>query len=292
MKSILLTGVASIGLVGAAAAADLRPARPAPVVPVAPVVTVFNWSGCYVGGFLGGAWSSDDVVTSDLGSPAFSVPSYNGAAPHGWTTDVGGSFIGGGQLGCNWQPIGTPWVFGVEGEIGGLRMTGSSFDPVLPSQPLGLPLAGVAPDTVSSTKIGDVYGMITGRVGYAFDRVLLYAKGGVAFLPVEFSVVDGCAGFPCGPWLAGTGTVENNDARWTLGAGLEWAFARNWTLKSEYMFIGLDQTLSGGATAVQPGPPAATVPGFRWEHNVDGVHTAKVGLNYRFDWPLPLVARY
>jgi outer membrane immunogenic protein len=293
MRKVLLTTIAVIGLVGAASAADLRgPPRPAPIGPVVPIVPVFSWTGCYIGGFVGGAWSSNDVRTTDVGTAAFAGrPPYNDAVSHSWNNQPNSSVTGGGQLGCNWQPIGSPFVFGIEGEIGGLRLNGSAYDPITPSQPLGLPLAGTARDTLSNTRIGNVYGMVTGRVGYSFDRVLLYAKGGVAFLPTEFSVVDSCLAFPCGPWTVNTGTVRNNDPRWTVGAGAEWAFARNWSVKAEYMFIGIDRTQTALATAVQT-TPAATVPGFRWDNHIDGVHTAKVGLNYRFDWPVPLVARY
>ena len=93
------------------------------------------------------------------------------------------SFLGGGTVGCNWQPIGSPFVLGIEGELGYLRLTGSAIDPTQP-------VLGLAPSVTSNTRIGDWYGMITGRLGYAWDRAMVYVKGGVAFVDVETTVTD------------------------------------------------------------------------------------------------------
>ena len=92
-----------------------------------------------------------------------------------WNYDLKSSFLGGGTLGCNWQPIGSPFVIGAEGEIGYLRLTASALDfPLDPFQSIN-----------SSVRIGDWYGMVTGRLGYAWDRALVYVKGGVAFVDVQ-----------------------------------------------------------------------------------------------------------
>ena len=93
---------------------------------------------------------------------------------HSWSDDLGSSFIGGGTLGCNWQPVGSPFVLGLEGEFGYLKLRGEAFDPNT--------LAGTQTtlDALGSAKVGNWYGMVTGRLGYAFDRVLLYVKGGAA----------------------------------------------------------------------------------------------------------------
>ena len=120
MKKILLATVAVLGLVGAASAADLRPLPAQPLV-----VPVFNWTGCYLGGYVGGAWGAENVRVLDV----------NGAiSPSGaWSYDTKSSFLGGGTLGCNWQPIGSPFVLGIEGELGYLRLTGSAIDPFDPA---------------------------------------------------------------------------------------------------------------------------------------------------------------
>jgi outer membrane immunogenic protein len=252
MKKILLATVAAIGFAGTASAADLA-VRPVPVY-----APVFNWSGCYLGGYVGGAWNAENVQV-------FDVNGYNGFPLNYWSYDTDSSFIGGGTVGCNWQPIGSPWVFGIEGEIGAIDIKGTGYDPYDPFFSIN-----------STTKIGDWYGMVTGRLGYAWDRVLVYAKGGAAFLDVENTVTDP---------ILNPGFIATNKesvATWTVGGGLEYAFNWNWSLKAEYMFIGLDNYNACGAFGTT----------FCWNHDFEGIHTAKIGLNYRFGGGAPLVARY
>jgi outer membrane immunogenic protein len=273
MQKIMLATAASLALFGTASAADIgyRP-RPA-VVPVAPVVLPFSWTGCYLGGFAGGAWTGDVRVFDPYGN-------FVGVPFDTWGYSIDNSFIGGGTAGCNWQPTGTPWVVGIEGEFGYMSLKGSGFDPL--SFPFG-------PNALfASTKIGDGYGMITGRVGYAVDRVLFYAKGGVAF--VDESVTVAHPTLPAFGIPAVAVTVDNNDARWTVGGGVEWAFVNNWTLKAEYMAIGLDNSLPCGFVSGGPVLPAGN---YCWNHSVpSAVSTFKVGVNYLFGGGIPLFARY
>ena len=80
-------------------------------------------------------------------------------------------------------------MLGIEGEVGYLKLEGSAFDPLRSPNAT----AAITPDVLGSARIGDWYGMITGRLGYAaWDRVLLYVKGGAAFVPVRASVIDTC----------------------------------------------------------------------------------------------------
>ncbi len=147
-----------------------------------------------------------------------------------WSYDTKSSFLGGGTLGCNWQPIGSPFVLGIEGELGYLRLTGSAIDP----------FDSGSFSINSHTKIGDWYGMVAGRLGYAWDRALLYVKGGVAFVDVETTVTDPLVnpGF--------VASTSDSTAAWTVGGGIEWAFDWNWSVKAEYMFIGLDNKSACG----------------------------------------------
>ena len=80
---------------------------------------------------------------------------------------------------------------------------------------------------LGSAKVGDWYGMVTGRLGYAWDRTLLYVKGGAAFVPTEASVIDACqnTAIGCGNWLIST-SGSNTVTTWTFGGGIEWAFAQ------------------------------------------------------------------
>jgi len=261
MKKLLVATVAVVGLAGPALAADLGP------VPVRPLfVPAYNWSGCYLGGYLGLAWTAETVRVTDISG-------YNGLPWDVWEYGTNSSIIGGGTLGCNWQPLGSPLVAGVEGEFGFMRITGSGLDPFDSFNSIQ-----------SSVRVGDWYGMVTGRLGYAWDRVLLYVKGGAAFVEVRTVVTDPI--FNPG-FVAQTSQTK---ATWTLGGGLEWAFYNNWSVKAEYMFIGFDNDLACGYnTNVLVNPLGQ----YCWNHQLDGVHTAKIGLNYRFGGDaLPVIGRY
>ncbi|MTW17935.1 outer membrane beta-barrel protein [Rhodoplanes serenus] len=250
MKKILLATVAAVGMVGAASAADLSARMPVKAPPV--IAPVFSWTGCYIGGFVGGAWGQDDATTYPIG------------ANYGYAYKLDSSVIGGGTLGCNWQPVGSQFVLGLEGELGYMSLEGSAYNPLLG-----------AFDT-SSTKVGDWYGMITGRLGFAWDRALIYVKGGAAFVDVETAL-----------YYPGFTTASSSEtvATWTVGGGIEYALDFNWSIKAEYMYIGLDQTYTNVLVA---SPTAAAY----YDQEVSGIHTAKVGINYRFGGGAPVMARY
>jgi outer membrane immunogenic protein len=262
MKKILLATVAALGMAGVASAADMPARMPVKAPPV--IAPVFSWTGCYIGGYVGGAWSDGDISSYDRNG-------YSAVGAWGYQTDA--SFIGGGTLGCNWQPVGSQFVLGLEGELGYLSTSGAAYDPLL------LNNAAVAPGVLSSTSIGDWYGMIAGRLGFAWDRTLIYVKGGVAFVNVENSVFDGFG------LQTVNASASETVATWTVGGGIEWAFDMNWSVKAEYMYIALNsQTVSG----INPGNGLL----YNWDHENNGLHTAKIGLNYRFGGGAPLVARY
>lgn len=264
MKRSLIIGAGLLALTAfPAAAADIAVKAPR----VAPIMApAFSWTGCYLGGYVGGAFAGRDVTVRDINGY-----NYGGVAgpPFGYNLDA--SVIGGGTLGCNIQT--GQWVFGVEGEGGYMSLRGSRFDPNSAFLPL---------DTISSTRIGDWYGMITGRAGVAFDRTLLYVKGGAAFVDHEVTTVDAL--------LAGGNTITAVGGKtkfaWTVGGGIEYAFASNWTIKGEYMYLGLKHTENACGVATIGGGV------FCWSHDVPGVHTAKIGLNYLFNAGGPVVARY
>jgi len=252
---------AALGLLGTttalqvASAADLgvrqRPYTPPPPPPP----PVLNWTGFYIGGFFGGAAESQNVTSTDLNG-------YNGSPPFSY--GLHGTATGGGTIGYNWQFPGSPFLVGLEGEVGYLRMTGSSPDPLSP----GL-------DTVSSARIGDWYAVATGRLGWVFaPEWLVYVKGGAAWTDLHASVVDSCTVFPCGP-----DTVNANGSKtptgWTAGGGFEWMFLPQWSVKAEYLFLGIDENLQ----ACGPDRVGAT---FCFNQKFEGVHTAKLGVNYHF----------
>jgi outer membrane immunogenic protein len=222
----------SLACVYAAQAADLPPARmPAAVAPIAYAPPVYNWSGFYVGAHAGGGF----------GNSSWSDP-FTGASD----TFNNGSFLGGGQIGYNAQF--NALVVGVEGDFSwtGIKSTGNdSFGDRLSSNP-----------EWTST--------VTGRVGVAFDRLLVYGKGGVAFAHDINSLTDP-AGFNSQDTL--------NRFGWTAGAGLEYAFAPNWSAKLEYDYLGFGtQTLNFSTPTIGAVTPTASL----------NVQEVKAGVNFHF----------
>lgn len=229
---VALLAATTLG-VGAAAASDLPVRRaPAPMYSPAPV---YNWTGFYVGGHIGGAWSNADL--SDLAGPA-------------WMSVNGSGFLGGGQLGYNWQA--GNWVFGIQGDMSWTSIDASAIDP----------------DNATGTfnnKV-DWLATVTGRIGYAWNNVLWYGKGGAAWVHNEYSYTDTA--------IAGNNaTGSDTRAGWTLGTGLEYGFTPNWTAFIEYDYIGL-----GTHTATLTGVGGGS-------HQVDvrqDIQIVKGGINYKF----------
>jgi outer membrane immunogenic protein len=261
--STLLCAAAAVAAISApAAAADMR----MPVKAPPPVVAVFNWTGFYIGGFVGGAVADGDAESTE---PANGLVFFNGTGLNN-SYSLDSSFIGGGTIGYNWQPVGSQWVFGIEGEVGYIHLNKSVLD-------INAPIGSA--NGFDQTTIGDWYAVIAGRLGYAFDRVLVYGKGGVAFVEKDYNYTDACVVAPCGP---ATLALSNSDTQitWAAGAGIEWAFAANWSLKGEYLYLATRETTTQSAIAGGTGAAAGLV----WanSHRDPGVHTGKFGINYRF----------
>jgi outer membrane immunogenic protein len=174
--------------------------------------------------------------------------------------------LAGGQFGFRWQSGG--WVFGVEGQGDWASFKGNNA-----SIPVAL-IAGV-PLLTNRTKV-DALGLFTGQVGYAFNNVLWYVKGGGA---VTDNVYNGL--------ITGTNTVvdASRDTRWggTVGTGVEIGFAPNWSVGLEYdhLFMG-----SRNLTFTTPGTQALT----RIDKISQDVDIGTVRVNYR--WGGPVIAKY
>jgi outer membrane immunogenic protein len=279
IKLLMAAAVASISFAGVASAADMPMKVKAPPPP-----PIFNWTGFYIGGFVGGAGADRDAWASEPVNVPFGF--YNGTG-FATTYGLGTSFIGGGTIGYNWQMPASPFVLGIEGEVGYLHLTGSRQD-------VNARLAGLSPiDSVDSTRLGDWYGVLAGRAGWTGwnNRALFYVKGGVAFVDHSYSFTDACIGpgAPgCGPGFLVINRNNNNNGQVTyaVGAGIEYAFTPNWSLKGEYLYLGTQRSYTSSATSL-----AAPVGVLFTNTNSDpGIHTGKIGLNYR--WGGPIVAKY
>jgi outer membrane immunogenic protein len=277
---IISAGIAVSAIFGiGSASADDLPARTTEAGP--PAVAVHDWTGCYLGGYVGGATQSREVNAWEPMSTGGVFPAGTFYDPIGTIlpphkVDIGEfnynlnpGAIGGGTLGCNWQGA-SPFVFGIEGEGGYMKVSGSA--------PSVYSLYAGTNDTIASTRIGDWAAAASGRFGYAWDRVLVYLKGGVGFSSINSSVIDACTAAPCSPGLL-TATGSSKQPYWVAGAGVEYAFNNSWSVKGEFLNLGMYKKFE----VCGPGAAAAAGSTFCGIHAIEGVRTYKVGLNYRFN---------
>jgi outer membrane immunogenic protein len=238
MKKLLLGAAAMIAFAAPALAADLpvkAPYTKAPPPYTAPQA-VYNWTGFYIGGNIGGAFAGNNSLE---GSQA--------------------RFMGGVQGGFDYQ-FAPNWVIGVEAQSDWLTHDNN-----------GVLFPAGSQITTTNNEIGSA----TGRIGYTWGPGLLYAKGGYAWRDSP-NIGVSVAGVP-----AAFATDGNHQNGFTVGAGLEYMFAPNWSAKIEYQYYNFGNTTFTG------GPPEIVGSRFR-----DDDQTVKLGLNYRFGWGGPVVAKY
>lgn len=277
MKKIALAAVAASLMFGnAASAADLarRTYTKAPPPVIAPV---YNWTGLYIGGNVGGGWSRDSGATRCV-DPAGVVNGPLCQNVPGGTID-GSGVIGGLQAGYNWQ-VSPNWLIGVEADIQGADIKGSTTL----NGPFPLFGGGFGvPTTYTASEKIDWFGTVRGRVGITADSVLLYVTGGLAYGHARLNTdLFSGPGAPLPFTFPASASVTK--AGWTAGGGVEWGFASNWSVKVEGLYYDL------GTTTVIAGPTVGA-PGYIRGKDFD-LHGAigRVGLNYRFGGPV--VARY
>ena len=179
-------------------------------------------------------------------SPAYNWTGFYIGVMGGYAFDSGnGGGFGGGTIGYNWQAPGSQFVFGIEIDAAGASIKDS----------LSGVIFGVL--TTVESKV-EALGSVTGRVGIAADAALFYAKGGYAWANNKLSV---------------SGIVNGSDSHvhsgYTVGGGIEYMFAPNWSAKAEYMFTHLEgQTYNLGGLAIDAGTGEFS--------------SVKVGINYHF----------
>jgi outer membrane immunogenic protein len=262
-KIILATVLAGIGST-AALAADLgaRTYTKAPAM----VDQAYNWTGFYIGGHAGYGWmKSTDAIS---GANAFGTALLtSGDIATSIPLDPRG-FIGGGQLGYNWQ-ISPRWVVGVEADISWTDM----------QKTVAAPGPNDFRRIMTASEKLDWFGTVRARVGFIpVDRLLVYGTGGLAYANASLSTAltrvlnDGttaCANNNCQ-----TGSTSETRVGWTIGGGTEWAFTNNWSLKAEYLYYDLG-TLSH--TMTDPTFPSIFKAAAQLKGNI-----ARAGVNYHF----------
>jgi outer membrane immunogenic protein len=224
-----------------ARAADLggRVYAPAPVPAYVPLVQ-YRWTGCYVGGNIGGAWSNVDL--SGVSGANFSA------------TNSG--FAGGGQIGCDYNWNGTLWVVGIRNMLDATSLSNRTNISIVP-------FTGAVD---SRTRWFDT---LTARGGYLVQpNVLLYAQGGAAWTNTNITFLDGSG--------AQLGETSNDRTGWTVGAGVEWMFAPQWSVFAEYNFMGF-----GTQTATFTACGSTCVVNASSKADVQNV---LAGVNYKFNF--------
>jgi outer membrane immunogenic protein len=267
MKKLLLGVIGLAALAAPASAADLA-ARPYTKAPPPMMAALYDWSGFYVGLNGGGGWSRKCFDrTSTLGVPV--VPSVAEGCHDG------SGAVAGGQVGYRWQA--SSWVFGVEAQGDWADIKGSNTSLIVPPVLFtlqGLPI--VVPPLKNQSRI-DALGLFTGQVGFAWDRALLYAKGGAAVTADRYRGFDS---------VTGVALDSATETRWggVVGAGVELAFAPNWSVAFEYDHLFMGARTLNFNSLITPGTIT------RQDSIRQDVDLATVRLNYR--WGGPVIAKY
>jgi outer membrane immunogenic protein len=227
-----------------AIAADLPPA-PAYYPPVAFPPALYDWTGFYFGGHVGGGLLADSISQAPGTAPATAMIGTIKLGPVG--------VLGGGQIGVNYEFA--PWVVGIEGTLTSSGISGTGT--------VGTTTAGTGESFTSAPTW-----LVTadGRLGYAANTLLFYAKGGVAWMRVDYTQ-DQFIGL----LNAGTQIITDNRSGFDAGLGVEYGMTENLSAKFEYDFF--DFGTKNYNFAVTPVAVQSRI------------HAVTVGLNYRFNWP-------
>lgn len=301
MKKLLLSATSLALLAGTALAADL-PSRKAPVLPPPPPPPM--WTGFYAGLNAGGVWGNNAALNAQTWNvyPTPDVSDYLSAALLSGSANTSGNagFIGGGQIGYNWQfgnvggrGFGSGFVTGIEADIQGIASSGGNRTRAL----AGAASTGWDNYTISSYQTGtsnlQYLGTVRGRLGLlAVPTLMVYGTGGLAYGGVSANIQNlqaaynnGGLAFP----VLGTGSFANTMVGWTAGGGAEWMFLPNWSAKVEYLYYDLGRA-NGSVVNTTNGPGIKSITNY--SGRVTG-NIVRAGVNYHFNWgAAPVVAKY
>lgn len=247
--SVLACALAAAPALGA----DLPSRAPPPVAPFIAPIPAFSWTGAYVGGNIGGGFLADDVVGIHYNPGKVFAGNFGKLQPSG--------LMGGAQAGYNYQ-----WghvVVGAEADFQGSQIQDTA----------SASLAPYAIGTLNSKSTVDYFGTARVRLGYAFDRTLLYATGGYSYTDVRYDVTGrSTTGFSA---ALHDRSIHSGDA---LGAGIEFAFTDHLTAKLEFQHIGASSKTA--STRILRGTAATRYSIYTVES--PEFQTARLGINYKF----------
>lgn len=258
MKKVLLAALMSVAVPGTILAADLG-AFKAP-----PPAGAYDWTGLYFGGHIGGGWADNQF--SDFGYQLLT----GNVLPITQTTNSSG-FLGGVQGGYNYQ-IGR-LVLGSDFDFSWASIDGTNSDPY------GHHLTGSQNWSQTLSADTDWIGTATTRLGVARNNWLFYSKAGIAWANTSYTVNNTHVTSAFDQF---DGTGSKTLTGWTVGTGLEWAFARNWTAKLEYDFIDFGSNVIPIYGTRDPGQTYAHPQQFTIVNN-QYINELKFGLNYKLD---------
>jgi len=268
MLKVASAALLAVGLVALPhAAADAEQAK-------APAYAAYNWTGFYIGGTVGGARSTNKVRANTVDGPLPAQFQEDGPAVSAFgSNDISQTnVIFGGKVGFNQQLRGN-WLVGIEADVSSLRFnqsitkTGNPFV----TYPFGFA-------TFNTSVSTDWVATVRPRIGYAFDRALIYVTGGVAFGNESFTNTyadQANHGFGFGSASSAASAVK---AGWTAGAGIDYALSRNWIASVEYLHIDLGSIHASGIVTDSGGPINSSL-NFSSRLQSDIV---RVGLAYKF----------
>ena len=278
-KVFAMAAVLAMGAAGAHAA-DLAPAPRYVKAPPAAVGPAWNWSGFYIGADVGGVAQASHGL-----SDFFQVPGSEGdggppGSAHNPQSQLPSSsaVIGGLHAGYNWQI--SHWVLGVEGDW---QWTSANYSFCRQTDMASAPCFDNDFGFVSVNGETRGIGTVRGRFGYAFDRVLVYGTGGVAFADLRDSITADCRLFGCGRSESPSFTSANFSTvktGWVAGAGAELMLSPNWILRSEYLHVDVGtvtNTLNLAPANCADGGPC----GASWSHG-NRYDIGRVGVSYKF----------
>jgi outer membrane immunogenic protein len=230
LAAVLLNSVGQTFAADMAIPPVYTPPASAPIIYSPPP---YSWTGFYVGGNAGWGWTQfSETITTGAGA--------------GSVSGSGRGFLGGGQAGFNWQVF-DPIVFGVEADLQGTTQRGT--------------LRGtVGPALITGDPREPYFGTIRGRIGFAYDRLLVYATAGGV---LGDNLLNGTSS------TTGAFSSSSTYTSWTVGGGIEAALGGHFSAKLEYLYIGSPSSLPlpTGATAVT---------------GTANTNIVRVGVNYRF----------
>ena len=238
---------------------------------------IHDWNGIFIGGNVGYGFGNTGITTLSALSDNALDAQFERLVPLYTRSDIAG-FIGGGQIGYNYK-LTAPVIIGLETDLSYANNGGS----------IGMP--GILGPMFNSNKsLLTWLGTVRGRAGYLIrDDILLYGTAGMAYGNLTASGASWLAITVDEQALAALGQYDSTDIGWTAGAGLEYAVAKNWSLKAEWLYVGFGDKTYG----ISPIPFAAAY-GFNATVNND-IQLIKTGINYRIDFadtPARVTAKY